>query len=184
MQTIKQSDINTCDGFAYHGHSPLAVAVQEFEHLTYKNGWQINHSGIFIRDNGELMVSEAELGGVHNNHFSCYINKAKENGKDILICLKPTFQCKAQETLIRSLQLSGNTKYDLKNLTWWQLVRMITKDKIWLGGNKNDNKFICGERMAWEWNFYTDFCENPSRYAPAQSMQDVKLIPYLIDITS
>jgi hypothetical protein len=183
METIKKSDIRTGDGFAYSGHSPLAREVQKMQYKIYPGrAAKFNHAGLFVEIGGELMVSEAVINGIQLTNFDHYINDRKEHFDDILVCLRPKFQVRSGEVLLTALKASGTTHYDFVNLGFYQLVRMISRDKLWLGGKKVDNKYICYEWVCHIWNMFTEFCPNEKRMAPADAILDNRLDKFEIII--
>jgi hypothetical protein len=174
---INYLSVKTGDGFLYSGHSVLAKEVQKFQCKCYPEyAAKFNHAGVFVWLKNQLMVCEAVINGIQLTNFKHYTSEKLDHHEDILMCLKPTFQIVSDEIIDLCLKMSGTTHYDFVNLGFFQLVRMISKNKIWLGGKKVDDKYICGEWLAHVYNFFIEFCDNEKRIAPADFILDNRLI--------
>lgn len=173
MNSIRITDIQTGDCLLWHGFSFLAKEVQKFQEKVYpKESAQWNHAGIFYwqeytKYNKQLMVSEARFGGVLPANFEAYRTDKVRHPDAKALCLKPRFQIVSEEIIHLANEHYGITQYDIVNLVGFQLIRMISKNHIWLGGKKVDEKFICGEWACHNYNRFTDFWDNEKRIAPA-----------------
>lgn len=175
MEKIKIQHIEPGDNLLVHSHTFIGEEIQKFEHDYYKYGWQYNHAAKFVTINGDLMVSEAVGIGIVYTNFNKYIN-----GNYGLLCLKPKFQIKTDEMMKICNRFAGQSKYDYWNLLLYQSIRMITKNKIWIGGNKLTNKFICGVWCGYLDNHFENVFKNTKRVAPPDFFNSDMYDKYII----
>lgn len=164
MQMISQhSAIKTGDILLVHSESFIGKEIQHFQKYAYAEAGEYNHAGVFVWIEGKLMVSEAVINGVQLTNFKNYFDSKKY----LILMLRPTFEVDHQKVMDTCLEYCGTTKYDFGNLLFLQMIKMLSRGKVWLGGSKIDNKFICGEWAAFCTNQYKKITDNPKAIAPA-----------------
>ena len=162
--------IETGDNLLVSSKGILPEAIQWFEDCEF------NHSAFFLWLNGILYVIEADKHGIALTKFEDYI----ESDKGLMI-LKPkkNIDDKMKSDIINFvLEYTGHTPYEFINLLFYQPVRYIWKKlfgkEIWIGRSKSKSgkKFICGEWVAFIYNYFLGLFSDWNKAAPVDIYED------------
>ena len=162
METLPIDSIKTGDLLVVQTNSWLANAIQWFQGLKNKQFGKYNHAMVAWWVYGELFVTEAIGTGVVATRFETYMQNSRY--KSIML-LRPNYDVDGVSIGKYMLSFLGRTRYDFIDLVFYQSVRFLTSK--WLGGNKDDKRFICGEWSAHVANSCkTDVIPNETEVAP------------------
>ena len=160
---IPINTIKTGDTLLVSSKSLLAKLIQKFQKIQNKEAGKWNHAAMFWWGYDELFVIEADKRGICITPFKDYSESNRE-----LLLLVPKFEVDGVKYGSFMLPYCGHTRYDKFNLLIAQSVKILTFGKVWLGERKQkDNKFICGEWVAFVYNhFNNDMFTKSQKIAP------------------
>mgnify|MGYP005841109325 CR=1 FL=1 len=150
-QIIKDGDILLCSNNTF-----ISKAIRFFQKNKY------SHAGLFIYINDRLFVAEATKRGITLTNYYEYLNKKNNNIKII----KYKDIDKLNYELYFDLIMNNLSKpYDYISLLFYEPIRFIFKK--WIGKkNKGDEKFMCGEFVAYIYYKLFNLFDNWYEIAP------------------
>lgn len=161
--------MRTGDIILVHSEGFLPDIIQRFQKLEGKDGWELNHAGIYINVLSHSYISEMVACGCVSTPWSEYEKKIKEGSVTVLRG-KPKDIIRFQETeaiIDLAICSAGRVKYEKKNLCIEQPVRILseflTGNEWWIGAKKEkkaEKRQICGEYAAFHYfklrNYFKD----------------------------
>jgi len=144
-------------------------------------GNDYNHAGLVVCIFGKTYIFEAINVGMAFTDLEDYIKRAKTEDVNLLI-LRPKDGFNVTQCDIMNFILPLTQKpYGYVNLLFYQLVKYLSKGKIWLGRRKlkSDKSFICGKLVAYIYNHFTGQFKEWHKVAPVDlfDSHDFKHIP-------
>ena len=159
--------IKTGDVLLVDSHTFLGNAIDKFQ------GNRFNHAGFFIDVYEDIYIVESVETGVGFTLFTEYLKKYEKKEVDLLICRPKNDEFDKINTtdLMRFILPKTKLGYDYVNLFWHQVIKYIAKKigfDLWVGKRKikAHTRFICGEWVAYIYNYYLGWFSNWNKVAP------------------
>lgn len=169
---IKDGDILLCSNNTF-----ISKAIRYFQKNKY------SHAGLFIYINNRLFVAEATKRGITLTNYYEYLNNKNYNIKIIKYKNKNSDKLKQElnyELYFDLIMNNLSKPYDYISLLFYEPIRFIFKK--WIGKkNKGNNKFMCGEFVAYVYNKLYNIFDNWYEIAPVdieknENFEEIKVI--------
>lgn len=163
---MKTEEIKTGDILLVHGTSDLADIIEDFQSIEDKEFGKWTHAGLFLRINGELYVCEADKLGICLTPFRAYTDAGKELmiGRYIIHYTEDY----SKQLIDFCLPYCGHAKYNKWGLVQqaWKYIKKIFDKYAKIYVKPNNTKFMCGEWVAYVYNWLFGEFSNWQTYAP------------------